>query len=106
MPYPHVPSHGGEMIGAEENLKLATKRPWLSSMRMECPANLLFYSPTRGIRLESFELQIMKGMAHHRCYVVARGLDLAWTDQDMTRTQLCGDMAVRAVAETRRLMRG
>ena len=74
------------MTDGEENLKLATTRPWLSSTRMGRLANFLFYSPTRGIGLESFELQIMKGMAHHRCYVVTRGLDLAWTDQDMTRT--------------------
>ena len=60
----------------------------------------------QGIRLESFELQIMKGMAHHRCYIVAHGLDLTWTDQDMTRIQPCGDMAMRAVAETRQLVRG
>ena len=94
------------MTGGEENPKLATKKPWLSSTRMERPTNFLFYSPTRGIGLESFELQIMKGMAHHYGYVMALGLNLAWTDQDMTRAQPCGDMAVRAVAETRRLVRG
>ena len=48
----------------------------------------------------------MKGMAHHRCNVMARDLDLAWTDQDMTRAQPCGDMAVRAVVETCQLVRG
>jgi len=101
-----VPSHDGGMTGGEENPKLATKRQWLSSTRMGRPANFLFYSPTQGIGLESFELQIMKGMAHHRCNVMARDLDLAWTDQDMTRAQPCGDMAVRAVAETCRLVRG